>query len=292
MTKLQILFKEDRAQLPCDFWFFTEGNPPETVQQWQPPAEQADILAFPTHADDEVLFFGAVIAYYVIEKGLTVQTAYMVEHLNYPEHHPERDHERLNGLWTMGIRNYPILGTAPDLGMFSFDFALQYYAPHEIERWQVEQIRRFKPLVVIGHDRLGEYGNAGHMINTFHLIRAVESATDPEKFPQSAQDYGTWDTPKLYLHLYAENEMEFDVNTPMENDPLGRTPFEVATQAMSCHESQVQQWGFRVQQGEERAYDCRFFGLYRTLVGSDTTADMMENIDPEKWRKESKEVSK
>lgn len=280
VTGLEVRFREERTQQPCDFVFLTEGSAPEGVQVWQAPLTQADILVFPTHADDDVLFFGPLMAYYTIEKGLKIQTAFMVHHDEYPL----RGHERLNAMWTMGLRNYPILGDAPDLEAYNLEMAINFYEDHDIERWQVEQIRRCKPLVVLGHDLEGEYGNAGHMVNAHYLVQAVEAASDPEKYPELAQQYGTWDVPKLYLHLYPEKEISFEVNTPLENDPLGRTPFEVATEAMAYHISQTQLGGFWVRQGDSREYDCRFFGLYRTLVGYDTTADIMENIDPKQWR--------
>lgn len=282
VTSVTLIFEEETDKNLCEVYLYTEGTPPADVQLWQPPCELADILVFPTHSDDDTLFFGALIAYYAIEKQLDVQTAFMVLHAA----QPYRVHERLNGLWEMGIRNYPILYNAPDAGIHDFWDSMSWYSGSKIPDWQVEQIRRFKPLVLVGHDLNGEYGNGGHKVNAYYLVRAVEYAADPELYPESAEVYGVWDTPKLYIHLYPENEWYFDVNTPMENDPQGRTPFEVAEDAYAHHKSQ-HQWGFRVQQDDDcRIYDCRPFGLYRSLVGEDTTADVMENIDPAKWRTE------
>jgi len=203
----------------------------------------------------------------------------MVEHRGYPE----RDHERLNGLWEMGVRHYPILGTAPDTSETQFHTAMSFYSSSNIEQWQVEQIRRFKPMVVVGHDLKGEYGNGGHKVNAHFLVQAVESAADTEQFPESAQQYGIWDTPKLYLHLYEENEIVLDVNTSLTNDPEGRTPFEIAVAAYRFHKSQ-HYTSYKVRQDGSRMYDCRFFGLYRTLVGYDTVPDIMEHIDRTLWR--------
>ena len=258
---------------------YTEGVAPDDVQVWLPPCEEADILVFPTHSDDDTLFFGPLISYYAVERQLRVQTAFMVEHHGYPE----RCHERLNGLWDMGVRHYPVLGTAPDTATLSMSNAMRYYESSNIEQWQVEHIRRFKPMVVVGHDLNGEYGNGGHKVNAHFLVRAIESAADPMQFTESAEQYGIWDTPKLYLHLYEENEIILDVDTPLENDPEGRTPFQLAQAGYACHLSQ-HQYGYSVQYGRSRAYDCRPFGLYRTLVGYDTVADIMENIDVQAWR--------
>lgn len=279
VTRVEIAFSTEEAHVLCEVDLFTAGGDPVDVQIWQPPCESADILVFPTHSDDDVLFFGPLMAYYAIERELTIQTAFMVEHHGYPE----RNHERLNGLWEMGIRHYPILGTAPDTPTYDMTAAMYHYASSNIEQWQVEQIRRFKPLVVVGHDLDGEYGNGGHKVNAYYLVQAIESAAAPDRFPESAQQYDIWETPKFYIHLYAENEIVFDVNTPLEKDASGRTPFEIAVDAFKCHRSQ-HSTGFRVRQEGYRGYDCRPFGLYRSLVGMDTTADIMENLDPERWR--------
>ena len=279
VTQVRFAFPDASKHVICQVDLFTAGSAPEGVQVWLPPCEEADILVFPTHSDDDVLFFGPLMAYYAIEKEYKIQTAFMVEHHGYPE----RNHERLNGLWEMGIRHYPILGTAPDTPTYDITAAMTHYASSNIDQWQVEQIRRCKPFVVVGHDFEGEYGNGGHKVNAYYLAQTVESAADPAVFPESAAQYGVWETPKFYVHLYAENEIILDVNTPLAKDAAGRTPFEIAVDAFKCHVSQ-HPTGFRVRQEGYRGYDCRPFGLYRSLVGKDTTTDIMENIDPLQWR--------
>lgn len=282
VTRVEFTFHGEECVLLCDVKAYTEGTPPADVQVWQPPCEQADILVFPTHSDDDALFFGALISYYAIERELTVQTAFMVDHRGYEE----RNHERLNGLWEMGVRNYPIVGTARDSATLSRWEAMSIYKPYDIGGWQVELIRRFQPLVVVGHDLEGEYGNGGHKVNAYYLTQAITMAADPEQYPDSAAEYGVWETPKMYLHLYPENRIILDVNTPLQNDPQGRTPFEIAEDAYAHHVSQHKYYFSVTQDEEDTKHDCRPFGLYYTLVGYDTTADIMENIDPEQWREE------
>lgn len=281
VTHVEFVFQENVTPSLCDVSGYTEGSVPSDVQLWQPPCEEADILVFPTHSDDDALFFGAVMAYYCIEKDLKVQTAFMVRHASIL---PERKHERLNGLWAMGIRYYPILGTAPDSPTHDFQEALNVYASSNILRWQVAQIRRFKPLVILGHDLEGEYGNGGHKVNAHYLTLAIHAAGDPMQFPDTAKKYGTWETPKLYLHLYPEHSWSFDVETPMALDPLGRTPLEVAQSAVDCHISQKGGIWTVLDGLSSPTLDCRAFGLYYTRVGFDTTADVMENIVVRYWR--------
>lgn len=272
VTGLTFQFQEEGKHRVGRLDVFTYGTAPEGVQDWQLPCETADILVFPTHADDDTLFFGAVISYYAIEKGLTVQTAFLTDHY----YEPFRNHERLNGLWEMGVRHYPILTKARDYSTKSLKEAEIFHRNDGLLEWQVEQIRRFEPLVILGHDIEGEYGHGQHKLNTHYLIQAVELAADEAQFPESAQQYGLWDAPKLYLHLYEENRITFNVNTPMEQDASGRTPFEVAQDAYLCHVSQ-QKYSYCVSQDPNSAMDCTHFGLYRTLVGYDTGNDLMEH---------------
>lgn len=279
VTELTFTFESSKSKTLCDALVYTEGSLPDGVQDWKQPCEKADILVFPTHSDDDVYFFGPLIAYYAIERELTVQTAFMVDHDDVT-----RRHERLNGLWELGVRNYPILGEAPDRGIGTLSNGLYYYRDYDIYSWQIEQIRRFKPLVVVGHDLDGEYGNVGHKVNAHYLVQAVPDAADPSKHTASARKYGTWNTPKLYIHLYELNDWKFDVNTPMRNDPEGRSPIQVADDALDYHVTQGGVSSSVNQSDHNRVWDCRPFGLYRSLVGYDTRADVMENIDISKWR--------
>lgn len=271
VSALSFVFEQEGDYRIGQLDAFTYGIAPEGVQDWLAPCETADILVFPTHADDDALFFGAVISYYAIEKELTVQTAFMTDH----RYEPFRNHERLDGLWEMGVRHYPIVGTARDFYTMSLQEAANYHGYDPILEWQVRQIRRFKPLVILGHDIEGEYGHGQHQLNTYCLIRAVEMAADARQYPQIALQYGLWNAPKLYLHLYEENELVFDVNTVLENDPKGRTPFAIAQDSYRCHVSQA--GFFEVSQNPDSVMDCTRFGLYRTLVGYDTGSDLMEH---------------
>ncbi len=278
VTAAELTVQGEGPRELCDLSLFTAGDPPETVQAWLPPCENADILVFPTHSDDDVLFFGSLISLYAIERGARIQTAFMVNH----SYETARDHERLDGLWELGVRHYPIVGEINDQATHIGEQAGVLYHP-DVLAWQVEQLRRFRPLVAVGHDLNGEYGHTQHKQNAHSLTQAIEAAGDPAAYTDSAQRYGVWETPKLYLHLYEEGSFLLDVNTPLSNDPLGRTPFEIAKSAYKKHVSQ-QQYYFQVLQDGSHM-DCRMFGLYRSLVGKDQSGDLLEHIDAESLRK-------
>jgi len=257
----------------CDVYAFAAGPMPDWVQVWQEPWDDADLLLMPTHADDEYIFFGGMIPYYGVELGYKVQVVYLTSHWT----EQPRPHELLNGLWTVGMRNYPVIGPFNDL-MFENRFAAERrYSSEKAEEFQVEMIRRFRPSVVIGHDLDGEYGHGMHGFNIYALLDSIERAAEANEFPESAAQYGAWDTPKMYVHLYEENQITLDWYVQLESFG-GKTAIEVAQEGYEQHESQ-QQWQFHVY-GEGEQYDSRLFGLYRSTVGADVKGgDVFENIE-------------
>lgn len=256
----------------CDIRVFGEGEPPDDVQVWQLPCEKADILLLPTHADDEHLYFGGTMPYYAGQLGLSVQVAYLTNHWN----NAVRPHEQLNGLWCVGIKNYPIVPEYPDIAVFSLDAALEAYDEEEMLGYYVGLLRRFKPSVVIGHDLNGEYGHGAHMLSANILCKAVQISMDANYYPESAEKYGVWDVPKTYLHKYSQNKIIMNWDKPLSAFG-GKTAFEMAKEGYACHLSQQ---GYDLAVTHNGTGACTWFGLYRSTVGADTLADpdFMENI--------------
>lgn len=152
----------------------------------------------------------------------------------------------------------------------------------------VEQLRRFKPLVAVGHDINGEYGHGMHMVYTDRLIAALEVSGDESVFPELAEKYGVWDVPKTYLHLYEENAIALDYDHPLATFD-GMTAFEVSQKlGYPCHESQQYTWftGWINGKSEQitkatqiSKYNPCKFGLYRSTVGEDVEKnDFLENL--------------
>ncbi len=256
----------------CDIYAFEpDSRLPDWVQIWQPAHEQADLLLLPTHGDDEFVFFGGMIPYYAGEKGLKVQVAYLTNHWS----QILRPHEILDALWHAGLRNYPVIGPFEDAWADSLEEAEAIFSRYDAAVYLTEQIRRFKPSVVIGHDLLGEYGHGQHVLQAVSLTDAIVAAADESIFPESAQKYGAWNTPKMYLHLYGNNEIIMDWNVPL-NHFGGKTAMDIARESFALHESQQ---GFFYVYGEGDDWDSRRFGLYRSTVGADVSGgDVFENI--------------
>lgn len=196
----------------CDMHVYSQGQAPADVQTWKTPCDKADILVFATHADDEILFLGGVLATYGGEQNLAVQVAYMCE---FSSSAKIREHEKLDGLWESGIKHYPVCGDFPDLYSQTLEAAKKQYVYDDVKSYATSCIRRFKPLVVVTQDLNGEYGHGGHMLFSHAVAESVETSNDSSVFPESASNYGTWDVPKTYLHLYTENKITMNLRLPL-----------------------------------------------------------------------------
>lgn len=277
-----------------EIYAFGPGTVPGWVQRWLPPCEEADLLLLSSHADDEQLFFAGVLPTYAGERGLNVQVVYLVNHYYFTsEYERMRPHEQLDGLWTVGVRNYPVTSDFPDLYSESIDQALEVYRQYgfgydDFTQFMTGILRRFKPLVVVTHDVNGEYGHGTHRLCAAALMESIGLAADESKFPESAGLYGTWETEKTYLHLYPENQITLDFDIPLSAFD-GKTAFQVSQEGFEKHVSQHQWWFYGWLNGTNgqpitRAadiwtYSPRYYGLYATSVGYDTVGgDFMENV--------------
>ena len=263
----------------CNIRAIPIGTDPKTIAQvWEEPQEKTDFLVFSTHADDEILFLGGVLAKYGGGEGIPVQIAYLTE---FWSTEPVREHEKLDGLWEAGIRRYPVDGGFRDYYAADLDEALSKYDHDKVLSWTVSTIRRFKPLIVVTQDLTGEYGHGGHRLLARCVTEAVERSMDPSFYPASAEEYGVFDVKKTYLHLYPENTITLDVRQPLPSMG-GRSALEVARDAYKKHVSQQKYWFYVTDDPKDyRASEinCSKFGLFRTTVGNDSGQNQMtENI--------------
>jgi len=253
----------------AEFHVYSRGELPPEVQVWNPPAEKAALMLLAGHPDDELLWFGGVLPVYAGVEKMAVQVCIMVPTL------PRRRLEELDGLWLCGVRNYPVFGHFRDGFSLSLSDQYRQWDKSAVYKTVTGWIRRFKPDVVITHDFNGEYGHGAHRACADAVVQALDLANNPQKFKESWQEYGGWDVPKCYIHLYSENVIDFDWRVPLEEFG-GKTAFDVAEAAFACHISQkdteyaVEDFG---------PCDCSLFGLYRSLVGPDTAHDdLFENL--------------
>ncbi|MBQ7599583.1 MAG: PIG-L family deacetylase [Clostridia bacterium] len=274
--------------LISEIYGFGPGDLPDWVQVWEPMLDGCDLLMLSSHSDDEQLFFAGVLPIYAGEKGLRVQVVYLVNHFDTHM----RQHEQLDGLWEVGVRNYPLISSFPDLYSESYDGALDAYSAYgytydDFCRFITECLRRFRPLVVMTHDFNGEYGHGTHIVCASALKDSLDFAKDPSAFPESAAEYGTWTVEKTYIHLYPENQIWLDLDSPLEKFG-GLTAFQVTQKGFRHHVSQHWTWFYDWIYGEGdwitssqqiSTYTPRQYGLFRSEVGPDTGKnDFFENV--------------
>lgn len=269
-TSLTIHIEANDAQI-AKFYGFSAGDRPSWVQDWSAPCDKADFLLISTHADDEHLFFGGILPYYAGELGLSVQVVYFTNYWNGAN---IREHEKLDGLWTVGVTNYPVNGEFDDLYSETLEQAKEVYRYEDTLAFIVEQIRRFQPLVLVGQDLNGEYGHGAHMLTASAITEAITISNQTDSYPDSADLYGVYQVPKTYLHLYTENQINLDCRRALSRFN-GKTVLEVAQEGYLMHQSQQWCW-FYVDDSYE--YSCGRFGLYQSTVGADTGNDMLENL--------------
>lgn len=289
-TSVDVQFSNGAVRL-SEVYAFTKGHLPDFVQTWDAPLEGgADLVLFSTHGDDDQLFFAGLLPYYAVQRGYRVQVVYMTNHRNFTN---LRVHEMLNGLWAVGITAYPVFGEFDDFRIDDMEKTYKEYQRRgtsraELLEFVVEQLRRFKPLVAVGHDLNGEYQHGMHMVYADLLCEAVTISADVARFPLSSFRYGVWDTPKTYIHLYNKNKILLDLDKPME-EYGGLSPFQVSQKlGFPSHRSQQYAWLVEWLYGKNKEitkatqiglFNPAQYGLYRSTVGEDTQKnDMFENI--------------
>ena len=242
---------------------------PNWVQTWNKPLDNADILLFSTHSDDEHLFFAGLIPS-MIASGKNIQVVYLTHHND----NPKRLDEQLNGLWAVGLRNYPVLGAFPDAYSESLNGAttnLSYagFSLDDVINFQIDIIKRFKPLVIVNHDEAGEYSHGQHILNT-HALKEALNLLEYEYKPE-----------KVYLHLYKENPITMNYDIPLEYYN-GMTAYEVSKLGYAEHDSQQYTWFTDWLKGKNneytkatdiKTYSPTKFGLYYSKNGNYETLD-------------------
>ena len=289
LKKIRILSTAEKKNVLGfnEIYAFGKGDTPDWVQKWQPPVEKADLLFLIAHPDDELLFTGGAIPTYGAERGKQVEVAYLTPS------NPTRRSEALNGLWHMGVRNYPVFGNFSDryanTGKLKDAYKLINGGQNTVWAWVTELYRRFRPEVVVTQDIGGEYGHPQHKMIADAAIQCYTKAADPSEFKESADRYGPWQVKKLYIHLYGDENTQtvLDWDQPLEAFG-GKTGAELAAEAFALHVSQKGMGAgkgknfeeFTVEKTGAEKYPYNRFGLHSSEVGEDEAKDdFLEHID-------------
>ena len=250
------------------------GETPSWVQDWQPFTGKADLLVLSAHADDELLFFGGVIPTYAGQLGKNVLVVYMTWQT------PCRRNELLDGLWTCGVRSYPLLGPFRDCANTSKADTYEIWGRDKALSWLTGVIRQYRPEVIVTHDLNGEYGHGNHKACADAAVACFDLAAEEGRLPECG---APWQVKKLYLHLGKNDPVMMDWQQPLSAFD-GKTAVQIARAAFRCHRSQTSNGNsVCLSTDPVNDYPCDRFGLERTCVGPDTEGnDLFEHIDPVK----------
>ncbi len=292
-TDVRVRLNSDKQAVLAvsELFVLGEGETPSYVQQWQPTPDKCDLLVLAGHPDDEILFFGGAIPYYAAERNMQVVVAYLtsgnMSDLIKNNRVTGRRSELLNGLWEMGLRNYPVVYDFWDKFSTKLDSGYTAVGKKKVQETMVELLRQCKPEVVVTHDVNGEYGHGIHRVCADVMMHCIPVAAEAANYNDSALRYGAWQAKKLYLHMYNQNPIEMDWDQPMTAFD-GLTGYQVAEAGYQWHVSQHEagqknpetgKFEYFIVEPRESKYSCYRFGLAYTVVGYDVNGnDFFENI--------------
>lgn len=258
----------DEDQAICEVTVYSAGDLPSGVQRWYPAYTKCDLMLVAAYPGDELVTFGGLLPYYVGERGANVQLVYMTGAGRV------RQSETLDALWSMGICNYPEFMGLKASNTDSLEECLSLWGGKDkLVGAMVETIRKCRPEVIVSHDINGEGGDHKRILTAMLMQYAIDAAADPGEYPESAEEYGTWQVKKLYLHLGAESVIDFDWSAVGEK--LGATPIEAARAAFENYAT----LSGRYSVSEDGEYDSSLYGLEYSSIGADTRHDdIFENI--------------
>lgn len=75
--------------------------------------------------------------------------------------------------------------------------------------------RQYRPQVVVAHDKHGEYGHGAHQAVSDAARKATKLATDETQCVGTVKTLGVWQVPKVYVHLWEENQLAMDWHQPL-----------------------------------------------------------------------------
>lgn len=258
-TKLQV----------CELRVLGKGAIPDWVHIWQDAPEQVDLMLIHGHPDDEILWFGGLLPTYAGEQGrktLVVCAAYNAYY---------RKLELLDCLWTCGVRIYPYFLGYEDFVNAGVDYTIKRWGKNVCYKDFTLLLRRYRPKVLVLQDEDGEYGHGIHKATSKLGRLAVGMAADPQWYEDAG--FETWQVQKVYVHLWKENQIDLDWNTPLTAFD-GKTALEVAREAYRCHTSQQHKKYYSVDDHGE--YNNSSLGLWYTAVGPDEAGnDLFEHLE-------------
>jgi LmbE family N-acetylglucosaminyl deacetylase len=177
----------------CTLRIYEKDKVGISVEQWK-TTDKCELMVISAHRDDEVIFFGGTIPYYSAVKKKKICTVFMsgCDIIRIREAHESQ--------WSMGINNYPIFMCFPGGFHDGINGTINDWGGEEKVLGKiVENIRNYKPDVIVTHDFKGERGHPTHKTVAYLVQKAVKIVSDKNKFIDTYKLYGTHEVKKIYM---------------------------------------------------------------------------------------------
>lgn len=263
-----VLIAGEAGMVPENISLYSPGVLPDPYHLWEETPETLDYFVIAAHSDDDLLFMGAVNPVYSLDRGYRGIVVFVTTQSR------RRVNEAENGVWTSGSRYRPIFLGFADVTKAT-ENVRAVFNEDLVALALVRLFRQYRPKVMFTHDLDGEYGNWQHRVTAAAAIEAYRLAADPAYDPQSAAEYGIWQIQKLYIHLYPENPLTIEMDSPLDS-LRGKTAFELASEAYAKHISQLAR--AHKMEGSDDEFACNKFGMIAGQVeaGEDAFANIYE----------------
>ncbi len=260
---------------------------------WLPPTNKIVVLAVGAHPDDEGIFFGGALPYYSSVLNLPTMVLCMTA-----GRRSVRDDEMRCATWAYGVRYEPVFGHFMDVnsglttnspyGTNTINITWDYWADgvyqgdgSDVEagktraiNFVAEQIRRYRPDVIITHDVDGETGHDNHKATSYAATRAFFVAADPNATATNLVELPPWQAQKFYVHLYPTNRLFHEFWETPYPALTNQTPHQAVNLGLTCHASQgPSRWicaSVYPPGGMYGLSPSEWWGLYASTVGPDT----------------------
>lgn len=263
---LLTLSREDQAI--CEVKVYSAGDLPAELANWTAPYVKTDIMLVCAYAGDEFATFGGLLPYYAIERENRVQVVYTTRMDR------ERKAENQTALWMLGMTNHPVYLDLSGADADSVEECLKIWGGKEkLIGVMVETIRSCKPEVIVSHDI--DSDDPRRKLTAMLMQFAIDAASDPNQYPESAETYGVWQVKKLYLLGGDAQMIDFEWGAP--SDKLsGMAPIEAAALAFDHYVSLRGKYSIAEVNATS---DTSVYGLAFSMLGDDKRHDtFFENV--------------
>lgn len=285
------------------------------AHDWQSPPDKITVLFVNAHPDDEGIFFGGTMPYY----NLVVRTPALLLSMTSgdwrgPQMMLTREQELREAAWIYGFRYEPLFLRFKDIPSGSLatnpypnkiDLTWDWWADgagqgptglngtndvaegrQRAINYVAEQIRRYRPDIIVTHDARGEYGHDNHIATCIAVTNAFFVAADPTATAPNLAGLPPWQAGKLYLHLWPEKAL-FHTGGEERTIPLDGTnasPRQVANLGLDRHVSQGAHTSIDVSSVYTSGsgfdgYASEWWGLYASVVGEDTVLTSNRTVE-------------